>query len=70
MEMIAKVNRITINIPLIVTKYSPINPPRIKKIIPAKYIDFEFIRFSGITPVPPLNFVLFVLVSIPLLKSE
>ena len=65
--MIAKVRSTKIIIPLIVTKYSPINPPKIKKIIPAMYINLEFIRFSGITPVPPLNFVLFVLVSIPLL---
>ena len=65
--MIAKVRSIKIIIPLIVTKYSPTNPPKIKKIIPAMYINFEFIRLSGITPVPPLNFVLFVLVSIPLL---
>ena len=56
--------------PSVITKYPPIIEPIIKNATPARYTEDGRSNPSGNTPVPPLIFVLVVLVSIPLLKSQ
>ena len=56
--------------PSLITKYPPIAEPIIKNATPARYTEDGLSNPSGKTPVPPLIFVLVVLVSMPLLKSQ
>ena len=67
--MIANPSSTAIVSPDVATKYAPIDAPATSNPNPTMRTSLACSIFSGSTPVPPLNGVRFVFVSIPRLKS-